>query len=427
MLFCSKRARGRVCLLDGTHMAGRRKRVNQAARFALARIAVLALVFSFIATASAQQCTTVKVEMATAEATKAATANMVVRIPAPGAVVLASSETHNMAAAGIIAGTKAKIALYTLGGDGSATAGAVIDLPLAPELDKYSARPVGVVFHPKLPLLYVWQELVVSPADLADAKKPFIKEKFFHGLIYQIGAGGPKLLESFGNGWSFDFSPGAFNGLSLSPSGMRLFPPSAYVGNDGPNSVSAMAYYELGADGLTAKGDDKTTPILMRQPWGDPLTNGWGFVPASDNVVVIANRSGFCTWDIDNRLARYTIFYLNIGGATLRIGGEPAGPSVYGASIGSGNAFSMQQVEGYITLVPKMISLPLPLTSRPVAMTKRKLAAIPAKDHVYLATVDDNGEFTGKVMDLPAVGFMGYAAAYSAKSDRLYLCVETAQ
>src|SRR6185369_18075372 len=117
-----------------------------------------------------------------------------------------------------------------------------------------------------------WQELVVSPADLADATKPFIKEKFFHGLIYQVGAGGPKLLESVGNGWEFDFSPGAYNGLSISPSGKRLFPPSAYMGNDGPNSVSAMAYYELGDDGLTLKGEDKK-PVLTKQPWGDPLTN----------------------------------------------------------------------------------------------------------------------------------------------------------
>ena len=391
-------------------------------------LSVLLLLLSFFAApAFAQQCTVVKVDMATPDASKAAGAAMVVRIPAPGSVIMAAGDAQNMLAVGVLAGTRAKVNLYNLAADGSAAAAGVIDLPLAPELEKIAVRPVSLVFHPKLPLLYVWQELLATPADIADPKKPFIKEKFFHGLIYQVGAGGPKLLESFANGWAFDFAPGSYNSLAISPTGKRIFPPAAFVGNEGPASGTALAYYELGDDGLTVKGDDKITPLLVRQPWGDAASYGWGCVPGNDNVVVIAQRSGICTWDIDNRLARYTVFYLNVNGGSLRIGGESAAPAIYASSVASGNAYSMQHVEGYITLVPKTIALPVPLTSRPVAMTKRKIAAIPAKEHVYLAGVDDNGDFTGKVMDVSSVGFMGYSMAYSQKTDRVYITVETAQ
>src|SRR5204862_25722 len=56
---------------------------------------------------------------------------------------------------------------------------------------------LGLLFHPRLPLLYVWQDIKAPPADKQENHPEFADYlEFDHLLIYEVKDGALELLQS---------------------------------------------------------------------------------------------------------------------------------------------------------------------------------------------------------------------------------------
>ncbi len=123
-----------------------------------------------------------------------------------------------------------------------------IALPKPATFAKQSNYPLAVAFHPKLPLLYVWQDIqpITPRAETTDA--PVYKE-FDHVLIYHLDGAEPELLMSFGKGSRFAFGLD-FACMTLDPAATRLFVGNLQHAAPKGSVNGAVGYFKLAADGL---------------------------------------------------------------------------------------------------------------------------------------------------------------------------------
>lgn len=378
------------------------------------------------------------------------------KVLAPNARCAAVADHLKLLAIGHRAGPGPNLSLFRLGDKGIPGEKAVeVAFPVPPVLKDRPGFAVGLAFHPKYPLLYVWRNM----HQLKEGKDP-AEQEFDHLLIYNVEGPQPELLLSQCRGPQYALVAGD-GAIALDRAAKRLYLPNMLTkAQEKQPAVSVVGYLHLDTTGLPAiddKGNDvapadaaaakalRTTrlaAVRAFQPKGTPgrifacdaalpwngYPAGFGFVPVSDDVVIVGSTYGPVVWDESNRRARFNSFFIHsYYGAPYvdRLAAHPTLPVVYLSVLNVGWIFRMEHAEGYLTLAPqKVILTGAVLHSYPVALAKRNQVAVGGVNHVHLVALDAKGAFKAERMDVGVQNPTTMALTYSEKFDRLYVAVE---
>lgn len=359
------------------------------------------------------------------------------------------------------------ILLFRLDAQGEArvTPATPVTLPLPPTFTERQNYPLSLAAHPKLPLLYVWQDVQPpgegSPAD--DVKS----DGFQHLHVYDISSAEPKLVQSVAQGDSF--SRGNWGGaIAFDRTLTRLFVPNMQrrvaaalapvigylrVLEDGmivPNEEEA-AELAVGGKGTTA---DRTGAVTLaaRKAYLEQVRTGkvperavryataatstfssfpcgLGFANFSDTVTVICGPLGPVTWDEGNRRAQFNtiVFYPVVAaGYQYRMIAHPTLPVMFLTGVSSTYVYRMEHVDGFLTMLPQRGTLvgATALMSPPVLLGKRNVLACGSAGLLHLVGFDEQGRFNGQCTDVKIAALRVDTLAYSTRFDRLYVAVD---
>ncbi len=347
---------------------------------------------------------------------------------------------------------KTPLSIYKLDGKGAPQGEPnAISLPQPDSLSKFNSHPTSVVLHPKLPLMYVWQDLRIGPKAKA-GQRPTVFKDYDHLVIFELAKDGTaKQLGAFARGEAFDFGY-EISELGIAPDGDRLFLPN--LGGGKKESLS-IGYYDLDEKGMPVpvpvpiegsldgfglnKFEMEVRPETLVVHGYQPDNAGMGFVVPQKRAALFVTRHGVSLWDTEDR--RGALNPVTAPGTALnsRISssgvwpppGQPdrkGTPAVYGVGYESYVVIRIRHAYGYPTLMPQtenysnssFRSAPVVIGTRPallVAGGKSLLTVMPLEDDGSLGqsrehmTVD-----TDEVM----------AIAYSPKFDRLYVPLDKA-
>jgi hypothetical protein len=347
---------------------------------------------------------------------------------------------------------KAHVSLYRLDTKGKpATAVPVLSkLPRPAALVKYPNYPLGLAFHPRLPLLYVWQDIEIPPAVPAPAAVAL--KDFDHLLVYRLKKAGPELVVSLGRGTEFSF--GKTGGtLAVDPEGKYLYVPNLHDVKT-PTQVHA-GRYDLDADGLpvldpraaknqtlaarvaalnAAKAAGKAVLPGRLTPYGPywfPDTvhgTAHGWVAFAGGRVLVGGHYSVMTWEPDHRKAKMSLVGLENIGRPFVLGGHPKLPVVFATAVGYNYAYRLQHADGHLTLLPQKVVLEgAILLSPPVALNRLRRVAFGGKNRVYVVRLDKKGRVLPGRLQAEVNNPTAEALAYSEKFDRLYVAVEVSK
>ena len=383
-------------------------------------------------------------------APKAGRHDAIVPVMAQSARCAAVSDAHGLLAFGHdLKYPDAHVSLVKLNGKGTPAAFAIpLKLPSLPGLVKNPNYAVSLAFHPTLPLLYVWQDFAgnyTNPPMMTDDMK-----KFDHLLIYDVAKETPELLVGLCRGENYIFAQNG-GSVSVDPSGSFLYVPCL---REEKNAGSLrFGRFALAADGLPLIAEkDAKEPIAVRvkrlteqnavkplvPPQVTPVEyqynfqvtgfgSGMSFHHVSKDVVISSGWQGLMTWRPEDKTAPLNGVPLKLAGHT-QVVGHPTLPVLF-ASVThwghDGSLFRIEQVEGYLTLLPRQYVLAeSKLTSRPAILAKRKQVVVGGEFRVYVIDLDDKGIPTGEPIQVqvncPAVR----ALASSERFERVYVGVE---
>ena len=170
----------------------------------------------------------------------------------------------NDAASILVVGHRSKddqhLAVFRLGSDGRPSGEpSWVTLPKPDVLSKNVSYPLGLLFHPRLPLLYVWQD-VIGPPPTKQEKNPEFADylEFDHLLIYEIKDGALELLQTGARGAGFHC--GLLGGtMGFDFAAQRLFVPNS-VGST--YDEAGIGFYALDDEGMPARS--------RKGPWCSP-------------------------------------------------------------------------------------------------------------------------------------------------------------
>jgi hypothetical protein len=401
-------------------------------------------VFAAASTAAAQP----KVTLA---APKPGKIDALVPVMAQSARVAAVSDVHGLLAFGHDKDyADAHVSLFKLDAKGTpAAAGTQLKLPKPAGLVKNKNYVTGVAFHPKLPVLYVWQDIDVYYSNPPPPAPPETKQ-FDHLCIFNLAKDPPELLVSMCRGDDYIYGQGA-GAVAVDPTGSWLYVPNL---RELKNAGSLrFGRYPLDADGLPSLSESKD-PIAARikkltelsaanacaPPQMTPLEyvhlfnySSWGcgacFVPIGKDVVIATAHAGLIAWRPEEK-------HTTIHGLPLRKTGNvqiavhPTLPAIFATAHHgpSDSFFRAEQTEGYLTLLPKQYVIEkTSLTGQPAILPKLKKVAIGAQNAVYLVDLDDKGFPTGSVMQTMVNCPQVRAMVYSEKYERAYVGVEVSK
>lgn len=298
-------------------------------------------------------------------------------------------------------------------------------LPRPASLEKALNYTLSLAVHPKLPILYVWQDIATIPVP--DPKNNPYHTEFDHLLVYNLAGGIPQLLGAFARGEEHAYSNLAGT-MAIDAAGKRLYVPNLRVPGATPAAprVSGIGWFELDDRGVPVLKDGKATPRMEDVSGVCSYPNALGIVPASDDAILIGSSNGPCTLDMANRRARYGLFYMNFSAVnTFRVSGHPKLPMIFIHAIGAGSLYRMDQADGYLSGIPQRLQVGgTTFQSMPVVMTKPNKVAIGMDHRLHVIDLDAKGYFTGKAQMLTTIGVGMEAIAYSEKFDRLYSAVD---
>lgn len=342
---------------------------------------------------------------------------------------------------------------------------ATIMLPNSPQLAARRNYPLALAAHPKLPLVYVWQD-VAAPADGAKPDDP-AADGFQHLQVYDISSTEPRWVQSIAGGdmysrgnWAgaIDFDATASRlfvpnmqrrtTTTMAPSigYLRLLEDGAVVPNeeeipqtagggkgttaDRAGAVSAAARKVYLEQIRTGKVLDRTTRYATSATStfaGFPC--GLGFHNVSENVTIVCGPLGPVTWDEANRRAQFNsiVFYPVVSiGYRYRMTHHATLPVVFLTGLTSSFIFRMEHVDGFMTMLPQKGNLSgvAAITSPPLLLVKRNVLACGSAGKLHLVEFDDQGRFTGTRTDVPIAAASVEALAYSARFDKLYTTVD---
>lgn len=391
----------------------------------------------------------------------------IVPLVVPAATCAATGDALGIVAVGHKVEKRATLSLFRLDAAGKpAGAPVVVPLPKPATLAARETYPLSIIFHPSLPLLYVWQEVEALKGDPMPPADPAWKD-FDHLHIYALDTAIPELLLSLCR--SSRFHTGTVAGtLCFDGATGRLYVPNLRYGKINPPEYAAVGWFSLGGDGLPVAADEepvKPEPAVAREkaaadrparlaalrtalaadkPVGafrqtpdktygfHAFPCGAGFVPISRDVFIAAGPFGPVTWNAADRRAQALVFLMPVNFVTYyctRMTSHPRLPVVYATMAGYPYANRVEHADGYLTLAPQVAHIDgAALRTGPVVLTKRNLIAWGSTGAVHIAGIDAEGRFKaegGLQVTVPSATVDGLA--YSEKFDLLYVAVEKAK
>jgi len=360
----------------------------------------------------------------------------------------------------------AQVTLQRLEADGKPGEPIQLKLPKPAALVKYPSYATGLAFHPKLPLLYVWQDIEFPkderkvPLPLAAGDAVAVTE-FDHLLIYSLESGKPELLVSLARAPQFVYSRPA-GAVAVDQAGERLYVPN--IAGDPRNTGTTVGSYVLYADGIPFVGtleeskaavDEKPTaearaahiaaintaqqsrkPVAPQRVapaggyhfYGDSAVgSGIGFVPVGRDKVFTGgfHATGLVSWTPEERQSRLQSYQISSEYTYKYPCAHPTLPLVYVADFGSGKIYRFEHADGNFTLVPQRAELAAAnLGSPPVFLHKVNKLAVGGHQRVFLIGLDEKGKFKPERQQTLIGNQHVHALAYSEKYDRLYVGVE---
>jgi hypothetical protein len=388
--------------------------------------------FGFLLPCPARAQTEVKIP----EVADSTIANLI-QVPGPPAGCAALSDSAGVLAIGHKSGITPHVSFFRLSAQGkpiAAPPAANLTLPRPAGLVKYPNYPLSLVFHPKLPLLYVWQD--IAKAETPTPAEVQAYQEFDHLLIYRIDEEQPKLLQALGRGPLFAYGTVAGT-VALNAAGTRLYVPNLYAPPPAgkPPDAAVVGYLKLDDAGLPqGKGDGPTGKVGRVAPATAAFPDvpaGLGFIPISDDVVLVGGGYGPVSWNEADRHGRFNVVALHAFFGLYyrdRIAGHPTLPVLVASVVGYSWVCRMEHADGVLTLTPQVAVLEgATLRSQPVFLGRHNQVAFGGENKVYMLSLDDKGHFQRQrvqaAVPCPAVE----ALVYSEKLDRLYVAVEIAK
>ena len=359
-----------------------------------------------------------------------------VKVVAPKSSCAAVDDQRDLLILGERGPTDGQLLIYKLdAANGKVPAGEPtrVPLPRRDPVKAYPNYPLSIVVHPRLPLVYVWQDFTGPQA---------IAHELDHLVVFSIAGRDLKQVGTFA--WGKEFGWARTTGaLGIDPAGKRLFLPNL---RDPESSLAALGFFDLDDAGMPAPvpvpiagsldgfGLDKfemqlrATRLVIAADASFPVLSA-GFVVPSPAVALFGGVSGPAMWDTENRRAALDFVHVPLAGPSTLLGGHPKLPVVYGVSPDDGRklVFRMRQADGYPTLVPTTISLDDATGFRAAPLVlwgKKPSLAIGGANRLYLVGLDDSGGFTGEHATLEVNNKSVTALAYSEKHGLLYVAVE---
>jgi len=399
---------------------------------------------------------------------------------APAARFASVSDVAGVLAVGHRPGSAAHVSIFRLDDQGQMAAGEPVALTL-PKPASLNDRPnhvLGLVCHPRFPLLYVWQD-VAPPAQPDVTIDPALSAEFDHLLIYGLDETPPKLLLATARG--ADFHCGAVSaGFAFDSVAGRLYVPNMQQPGPMKKPVPAIGWIRIAPDGLPAFDDPSPqpnaaagavttlvasapgslavvmapqdavasraarlaamdvskasgivpvlskyleSPTLMFGDWPCPFS----YAPVSDDAVLMAGHAGPVSWVLSDRLGRFGAFYLSpYVPYRHRIGAHPRLPAAYLTFVTfDGRILRMELADGYITLAPQTVSLDnTVIYSPPLVLTKTNQVVVGAAGFVGFVELDEQGRFQAKGQRMTVNNPTVEAFAWSERFGKLYVPLE---
>lgn len=357
----------------------------------------------------------------------------IVRVLAPQAYSVAVSEVASVVVAGVAPkGEDAALVVYTLDAAGATAKPEPVRVTLAkpPSLAAFKAVPTGLCAHPRLPLLYVWQDVLPADGTTTVAPAEVVHRDFDHLLIYRINGGNLELVKSTARGaaYSYGFSVATLvtDATAEARPDDRLYLPSLQKPNpDNPQSpyLPLFGYVTLNDAGMPAESDGG----LALTSWTDlanfaHIDHPIGIVPISKDIVIFGGYLQMASLELRG-LGQF--LFLNCDGSHfLRTVGHPALPRVYSVGVNTPYVYTAEHVDGLFTMLPQRATVnSLYVQSHPVVDAKGNQLVVGSNAGVHLLPLDAQGLVTGVQHFLPT-GHVVRALTYSAKFDRIYVPVE---
>lgn len=375
-----------------------------------------------------------------------------ISVTAPHARCVALSERLQLLAFGHDRGyLDAHVSLVKLDAKGQPAAYAVpIKLPRVDTLAaKYPGYTLSVAFHPKLPLLYVWQDITIVYTNPPPPPPPDW-DKYNHLHIVSMAKDVPEVVASMCRGVEYIYGQKG-GALAVDAEGSYLYVPNL---REVKNAGSLrFGRFPLDADGLPVvpEIDAKQPPALRAKRLTDlnaakpvlppqltpieyvqlfNLTGfgcGLSFHPVSKDEVIAGGSQGLIAWRPDDKVSTVSGLPLRVAGHTL-LTVHPNLPLVFATShhkTQPDSLFRVGLVEGYLTLLPQQYVLPgTDLTSVPVVLSKSNAVAVGGHYFVYVVRLDVQGVPQPDVQRYQVFCPAVHALVYSEKFDRLYVGVE---
>jgi hypothetical protein len=349
---------------------------------------------------------------------------------------------------------KAHVSLFRLDNQGKPASAEPIPLklPAPAALAKYPNYALDLAFHPKLPLLYVWQDIQL-PNPAVPLPAATVKD-LDHLLIYSLEKTPPELLLSLCRGP--DFGHGKLGGsIAVEPKGGRLYVPNGLNPKDA--SYARVGSYDLDTDGLPI-WSDKSAPkggtravriaainaaksagkdVLPQRVTPPEATYtapnntygiGWGMIPLARNVLVFGGCYAVITWEPDNRRVQVSTLFLENISKPHPIAAHPTLPVIYASSPDYDFAFRLHHADGYLSLMPQKVSFKgAVLLTPPVVVAKANKVAFGGQNRVFLVGLTKKGDFKEERTQVTVNNPRVEAMAYSLKFDKLYVAVEVSK
>lgn len=361
-----------------------------------------------------------------ASATEGTIDRLVLVTTAPAACA-AVSDTAGLLAIGHRTG-EAHVSLFALNDQGQLATDAPLTLTLpTPAAFEQKNHPLCLVFHPKKPLLYVWQDVEIKQTGVAPDANGL---KLNHLLIYDVAKSPPALVRELARGaeYAIDNQAGA---IALSRSAGRLYVPNLILDPAKPTTAASLGYFNLDAEGLPVDADQKPTDKLAfritKPNWalsGFPC--GMSYLTLENDAVVTTNSIGTVTWNENNAASPFNaVMQRSFLGKYYndRLAAHSTLPMLYGSGLGTNETWCMEHVGGFPTLTAQRATIErASLTTGPLVLSKRNQVALAGSDRVYVLDLNDRGRFKATLMRTRAP--KAAAIAYSPRFDTLYVAVE---
>jgi hypothetical protein len=341
------------------------------------------------------------------------------------------------------------VSLIKLDGKGTPSAYSTqVKLPKPAALVKNKNYVTGVAFHPKLPLLYVWQDLDAYYTNPVPATTPAEVKQFDHLCVLNFAKDPPELLVSVCRGDEFTFGQQGGN-LAVDSSGSFLYVPNV---RELKNAGSLrLGRYPLDGDGLPTVVESKEPlagRIKLLTQWNltdkfsppqmtpieyvhlfnvNTFGSGHSFVPIGKDVVLTSGYQGLMCWRPDDK-------HVTLHGLPFKTAGHtqfvvhPTLAAIFATApyhAYHDSFFRAEQSEGYLSLLPKQYVIPdSKLSGPPAILSKQGKLVVGGENRLYLVSLDAKGFPSGDVVQMVVNAPQVKALVYSEKYDRLYVGVE---